>query len=360
MNHDDDLRQLVRRAYADVTVTPEQRQVLFAQLAASRPWWRRAAPAGASLLAAAAVASAILLAIGVQRHAPSPGPTTAPHHLAPIPWIPTPGHTLQGLEGQSSPRACGGADLRISSPSGVALFQGNRVESMRLTNVSAASCVSAPPTVIVRLASGGTLLASATGSAFADVKVDLAPGQSANLAIGSPSTCSSYNPAAPRLGTPVSATLPDGASLSVAGAPPFDIQCGPPRMVLFFANEPTSPPTSGEPALQVTLRGPASAIRGKTYEYTVTLTSPTATTVSLLPCPSYSEGLTGDHGVLNTETYLLNCDTVTSLAPGASATFQMQYQVPPSLPQGSTKFWWVMQIPNGPAGGTSLQLSSGS
>jgi hypothetical protein len=88
----------------------------------------------------------------------------------------------------------------------------------------------------------------------------------------------------------------------------------------------------------------------------VTLANPTATTVTLQPCPSYSEGLTGGQGVLNTRTYLLNCAMSTQLAPGASVTFQMQYEVPASLAPGSAKFWWVMQVPSGPAAGMSLQV----
>ena len=284
---------------------------------------------------------------------------TAPSRVTAIPWIATPGHVLQGLQGQSAPRPCAPADLSVSPPVAVGPYQGYTVESMLLTNVSATACVlSAPPTVTVRLASGGTVTAGL--GAYSATEADLAPGQSATLTIGAPASCASYNPAAPRLASPISATLPAGGSLTVATAPPFDVQCGAPRVLDFFAHEPTGPPSSGEPALRVTLDAPSSASVGTTYAYTVTLTNPTASTISLAPCPSYTEGLTGDQGVLNTETYLLNCDTVTSLAPGASATFQMQYNVPPSLPQSSTKFWWVMQIPNGPAGGTSLQLSSGS
>jgi hypothetical protein len=274
---------------------------------------------------------------------------------AAIPWIATPGHALQGLQAQSAHRPCGPGDLRISAGSPVE-FQGSRIESLRLTNVSATACdLSSPPTVTLRLASGGTTVAA--DGAYSGVKVDLDAGQFATLAVGAPATCASYNPAAPKLASPGSAALPGGGVLTVSNASQLDLQCGPAQVVLFFAANTTSPPTNGEPALQVTLYAPSSVSVGTTYQYTVTLTNPTDTTISLLPCPSYTEGLTGTHGILNSETYVLNCQSVGQLAPGASATFQISYPIPATLSPGPAKFWWQMQVPGGPLGGRVVQVS---
>jgi hypothetical protein len=143
----------------------------------------------------------------------------------------------------------------------------------------------------------------------------------------------------------------------LTNAPGLDLQCGTPRVVGFFADGLTSPPTSGEPALLVAVDAPATVSSGATFQYTVTLTNPTSGAIDLLPCPSYTEGLTGQGGILSSETYVLNCEPVAQLDPGASASFQMSYAVPASLPSGSVKLWWLMQVANGPLGGGVLTVS---
>lgn len=231
-----------------------------------------------------------------------------------------------------------------------------RVENLRLTNVSATACeLASPPTVTWALPTGAT--AATSLGAYAHVIVALAPGESATFDVGAPATCASYNPSASKLASPVSATLPGGGTLALGNAAQLDLQCGPPQVAEFFADATTSSRTSGEAALQVAINAPSSVSVRTTYQYTVTLTNATTTAISLLPCPSYTEGLTGTSGILNSATYVLNCQSVGELAPGASATFQMEYLVPATLSPGPAKFWWVMQVTDGPLGGRVVQVS---
>ena len=57
--------------------------------------------------------------------------------------------------------------------------------------------------------------------------------------------------------------------------------------------------------------------------------------------------------------FLLNCDAIGSaLAPGASATFEMHYAVPTSIPPGPVELVWGMD-PGGPFdAGTAFQRVS--
>ncbi len=280
---------------------------------------------------------------------------SAPLQSPEIPWVATPGHALQSQVAQSASAPCGPADLSVS-PGPPAEINGIRVENLRLTNVSATACeLTSPPTVTWALPSGAT--AATSLGAYAQAMVALAPGESATFDVGAPATCASYNPAAPNLASPTSATLPGGGTLALANAAQLDLQCGLPQVAEFFADATTSPPTSGEAALQVAIEAPSSMSVGTTYQYIVTLTNPTTTGINLLPCPSYTEGLTGTSGILNSATYVLNCQSVGQLAPGASATFQMMYLVPATLSTGPAKFWWVIQVTDGPSGGSVVQVS---
>ncbi|MGH7666347.1 MAG: DUF4232 domain-containing protein [Candidatus Dormibacteria bacterium] len=298
-----------------------------------------------------ALGGALAACEGVSQTHPPSQPTS-------IPWVATPGHAVVVLQAGSAYRVCGPGDLSVTVGPRVA-FLGDTVENLRLTNVSTTECeLSSPPTVTWQLASGGT--ATAADGVYSDVTVDLAPGESATFDVGAPATCASYESAAPKLASPISAALPGGGTLPLSNAARLDLQCGPPQVELFFADEPTAAPTRGKAAVQVALNAPSSVSVGTTYRYTVTLTNPTKRTISLLPCPSYSEGLTGTQGaqrILNSATYVLNCQSVGHLGPGASATFRMNYPVPVALSPGPAKFWWWMQVPSGPLGGMAVELS---
>jgi hypothetical protein len=100
---------------------------------------------------------------------------------------------------------------------------------------------------------------------------------------------------------------------------------------------PASPPAK-LPALRVTLSDvPDSLAAGATIRYEVTITNDSAAPISFETCPDYDEGFTD-----RLSSYKLNCAPVGTLEAGASATFAMEFTVPPGpkAPRGQQKFMW--------------------
>jgi hypothetical protein len=92
------------------------------------------------------------------------------------------------------------------------------------------------------------------------------------------------------------------------------------------------------PQLRVSLDLPDTLVAGKTVRYKVTITNILGAAISFDTCPAYDEGFTPEWMV----SYELNCTLVRTLEAGASATFAMEFAVPPSpkTPTGPEKFLW--------------------
>jgi hypothetical protein len=93
------------------------------------------------------------------------------------------------------------------------------------------------------------------------------------------------------------------------------------------------------PALRVTLAGvPDTILAGQTIRYEITITNESKSAISFDTCPVYDEGFTPDEMV----SYELNCLPVRRLEAGSSATFAMEFAVPPvsKTPAGPEKFLW--------------------
>lgn len=118
--------------------------------------------------------------------------------------------------------------------------------------------------------------------------------------------------------------------------------------------DPQQDPTGPLTTLRATVAVPASAGPGSTMTYTVTLANPTTTAVPLTPYPVYSE-MVNANGVKTGATYQLNCDGLSQIAPGKSATFQMMLSIPDTAPQGVAKLGW--SISNGAAVGAPVTIS---
>lgn len=152
-------------------------------------------------------------------------------------------------------------------------------------------------------------------------------------------------------------TLPSGGSVS-GGSISLTVVCGlaissfglKPRYTDIYA-------ARGTPgALQVRINLPKSASPGGTLTYTVTLSNPTRQMIRFpSTCPGYTQGFytTGAqvHG-----SYRLNCSTVRSIPPHASATFAMELQVPQSASTGLAKFGWNLDTPTGPFAGNVITV----
>ena len=113
--------------------------------------------------------------------------------------------------------------------------------------------------------------------------------------------------------------------------------------------EPT--PMPALPAVKLGVQGPA--ISGKPFEYLVTLTNDTKQPMNLAArCPNYEEELFADveHGsppLGGKRFYMLNCGPAGTLAAGASAVFQMIFDVPAQTAPGSYTILFGLGYGNG-------------
>jgi hypothetical protein len=92
------------------------------------------------------------------------------------------------------------------------------------------------------------------------------------------------------------------------------------------------------PALRVSLDLQETMVAGKTIRYHVTIANESGAPITFDTCPAYDEGFTPDGMV----SYELNCAPVRRLEAGSSATFAMEFAVPPAskTPAGPEKFLW--------------------
>ena len=87
----------------------------------------------------------------------------------------------------------------------------------------------------------------------------------------------------------------------------------------------------------VELNAPAGAKLGTQLTYFVTMTNNGKKAYAMPPCADFTESL--DAKQFNA-TYQLNCEKVGELAPGASVSFEMRYEIPISADKGSRFVCW--------------------
>jgi hypothetical protein len=116
-------------------------------------------------------------------------------------------------------------------------------------------------------------------------------------------------------------------------------------------------PAAGTPAtatLRVHLPGRVRA--GTILRYTITLANPTQTTITLRPCPGYSEGIYAS-GLVVRRSLALNCDTVHAIGAHEQVRYAMQLAVPTRAAAGIAKFSWSLNDPNGPFAGRIIRIT---
>jgi hypothetical protein len=269
---------------------------------------------------------------------------------APVPWVDQSGSPLVTAQPHAQ-RSCRTANLKIGIGR-VGAFHGQATQELLLTNVATEACAfPGAPTGAALLDSGGQrILGSAN---WATNRLDLAPGQSARLVVGTPGAC--VGAGHPDVASTLRLALATGETASVSGVW-VNVECGPPQTILFIADamRATRLPASG---LQATLSAPADAVRGQTLSYMVVLSNPTATRIALTDCPSYTESLGVAPATAVTRTLLLNCRAAPRLDPGHSLAFEMQLSVPQTMTPGVAKLSWHLAVPDGVAVGTTIVVS---
>ncbi len=262
--------------------------------------------------------------------------------------------------------ACDTSTLRaVAKPGGAGL--GHGLEIVVVTNVGGATCwVGGYPSLVGVKPSGARKpFAAIHGTYFGNrVPTTLVPGSAAELYLGTESACTALNsPGAQAAAkantyTGLIIALPEGRGTLSVGNVSLDTACGLSESEIGAPSPaPTSPsPAPGSPAsLTARSRIPAEVHVGSVLRYTVTLTNPAATPVSLTPCPVYSESLIGSKAALR-RSYHLNCAVVSRIDPTTSVTFAMELAVPRSFPPGVAKMSWVLDTGAGPYAGRVVQI----
>jgi hypothetical protein len=252
---------------------------------------------------------------------------------------------------------CHAAQLR-AQPGRSGTATGNESQEVVFINTSATTCLlkGSPGLSAVRGGTRVTLLARPHDTFFGQVDpANLKPGGFSLLRLHMSTGC---NKPAQRL-TALRIRLPVG---DVIGVPRVSIgdacglavsDFGLPRR---YEREVARPGTPS--VLKATLDVPSSVKSGTTLEYTVTLTNPTGRTVTMRPCPGYTQGVFAQ-GYATSLSYRLNCQTVRTIAPNGKATYAMQLDLPPTKSDVDTKLAWGLNMPVGPYAARTLKVTAG-
>ena len=287
----------------------------------------------------------------VPRPAPAAGDSV-------IPWIDVkPAAYHQGLAvpvGQAPLRACKADDLTATYRGAAGLTNGQMAGAIDLANVSSTPCVlEGVATVDLFGAKGSTLSTAAyANSQFATTAVVLQPAGHASMEIdwsiydeAGAGTCADGLAQAAAIGI----TVPGGGTVTTSAVSPRNdgpITFCPPRIGVgaFQATGATSstPLVPGQ-YFEATLLAPATAVVGHALNYRVTLKSVYGQPLTFPNgCPGYIQDLGGPGGwSLGKTWYVLNCKPMGAIiAEGASFTFAMVLQIPPTAPAGDFSLTW--------------------
>jgi hypothetical protein len=193
------------------------------------------------------------------------------------------------------------------------------------------------------------------------VSADIAPGDPGYLDLGTGSACGTgADQMKSTTYRELAFMMPDGGMLgshltfSAGSCGVIVDQLGLP---LTAEGQPSPGPLAG---LTARLDAPSSVAAGSVLRYVVTVSNPTAQPIALSPCPAYTEWSSALMTLESKEppglTYQLNCDTVTSIPPGASVRYAMELVIPPTAPVGTGKFGWHLDEPGGPYAGSALEV----
>jgi hypothetical protein len=250
-------------------------------------------------------------------------------------------------------RACAAPDLEIAAGRSGA-FRGLATQELTVRDRAADACfLAGVPQAHLPNAGGRSQVDSGQ---FAAQRVDLAPGESAIVLIGTPAVCAGAGQ--PAAASSVQLTLPNGDAVTVNGTR-IDTECGSPAVIEFepVAPAPAAPVAGPLSTLNVSVATPRTVARGAVLTYRVILANPSATSVPLSPCPSYTEVLGTGGAAPVQQTLLLNCAAAGSIAGNAALTFEMKVAVPASTPTGATKLSWKLEVPGGSVVGTVISVT---
>jgi hypothetical protein len=259
-------------------------------------------------------------------------------------------------------RACAAADVQVTvGPAGA--YRGQATQEIRIANTGSEAChLPGFPGVQLQPANEApqTVGASELAPQLASTPLELAPGEEAIVLLGTPGSCEAANGPARKVSRRLQLALPGGGVKALDGVH-IDTLCG--RATVMRFERVQSEGAARAMAMQAAgaisqltgaISAPDEAGRGAVLRYTVTLTNPTASPVSLAACPAYTQSLYAD-GKSTDSTMRLNCGGAGGQIPAhASVSFDMQVPVPASLAAGSGKLSW--KLDGGPGVGKMIAL----
>jgi Protein of unknown function (DUF4232) len=257
---------------------------------------------------------------------------------------------------------CAAADVQVSAgPAGA--WRGQATQEIRITNTGSDACVLPGfPGLQLQPASEApqTVGASEQAPQLGSARVELAPGEEAVVLLGTPGSCEAANKPERKVSRRLQLALAGGGVKALDGLH-IDTLCGRATVLRFervqseAAARTAALKTAGAISqLTGSLSAPDEASRGDMLHYTVTLTNPTASPVSLAACPAYTQSVYADGKSADT-TQRLDCAAAGGRIPAnASVSFEMQVQVPAGLAAGSGKLSW--KLDGGPGVGKIIGL----
>jgi hypothetical protein len=261
-----------------------------------------------------------------------------------------------------SARACSAADVKLTAgPAGA--WRGQATQEIRIANTGVEAChLPGFPGVQLQPANEApqTVGASEQAPQLQSARVDLAPGEEVIVLLGTPGSCEAANRPERKVSKRLQLALPGGGVKALDGIH-IDTLCG--RATVMRFERVQSEGMARATAMKVggalsqlsgTLSAPDEASRGGLLRYTVTLTNPTASPVSLAACPAYTQSLYVDGKSLDAS-LRLNCAAAGGQIPAkGSVSFDMQVAVPADLAAGSGKLSW--KLDGGPGVGKMIAL----
>jgi hypothetical protein len=321
---------------------------------------------GAVLSVALVVATAIVVAVVAEEHsngrrvvaiAPGRRPTTMRPAPGVVAWVDraAPPPSSASTTTLPMPDSCRPGSVRVTKGGDDGAAAGTAIWSVMLENKAALPCAVTTPARGSAMLFGDDRRVQLGFEGFEVDAARLEPAESIWLKLTAPDRgCGPKQNQPPPRYVDITLTI---ASRELA-VPGLQLAtCGAPSFGAYFETIPKPPPPGAASSLLASIS--RVEYHGRVLDFVVTLANPNAVAVKLDPCPSYGEYLgaarsTGPDAVR--AFYVLNCDTIRSIAPRSSVKFAIRAAVPESFTGGGfTKLVWQLN-PDGPTAGDVVDI----
>ncbi|MGZ4430983.1 MAG: DUF4232 domain-containing protein [Gaiellales bacterium] len=280
-----------------------------------------------------------------------------------VPWLdrPAPAYSFpppRPLHYPTRAPSCRATQIRAALlRSGVGL--GNVLERFGFTNIGSTPCLLRGFPQVMGVVRGNLrkvpVRSSPSGTYFGMLQpADMSPGGRVLLDLATTDVC---DVARLLTFTHLRFRLPGGGWVRARGVLPD--ACGLPMTLSSFglpAGWAPPPRRPGTPdVLRLGLALPRSVTAGRVLRYTISLSNPTASDVSLSPCPSYTEMLFDGRRRIE-HSFRLNCSEVREIPAHGRVRYAMELPLPRNLPAWWAKIGWYLNTPADLVSGGALSV----